>query len=165
MPFSLPGVKPGSDIESLFKAIGFVVIQWGHAEQALDLIVAVIFHRFGGNPLLTRRPKMLAEKLKFLSKCFLQIPELEKYRVDGEALLSRFASTGKKRHDLVHGAITNLSCENGAFIFAKIDVNQDGHAVRSVVLHQSEFPGLIKELLGLGADANKFARKICSDRS
>ena len=103
---------------------------------------------------------MLAQKLEFLRKCFLQIPELKKYRIDGEALLSGFGITGKKRNDLVHGAITNLSIENGAFKFAKIDVNYDGHALRTVVLDQSEFSELIKELLGLGADANKFARKI-----
>lgn len=43
MPFDLPGVKLGSDIESLFKAVGFVVVQWDHAEQCLDLMVAAIF--------------------------------------------------------------------------------------------------------------------------
>lgn len=160
MSFHLPGVKPGSDIESLFKAIGFVVVQWGHAEQSLDLLVAAILHRFDGNPLLKHRPRMLEPKLDFLRKCFLQLPGLEQFRVEGEALLSRFAITGKKRNDLVHGAITNLSIENGAFIFSKIDVNQEGHALRAVVLDQSEFPGLRKELLALGVDVNKLARKI-----
>jgi hypothetical protein len=33
--FDLPGVKPGSDLEALFKAIGFVVVQWGLAEDLL----------------------------------------------------------------------------------------------------------------------------------
>jgi hypothetical protein len=160
MSFHLPGVKPGSDIESLFKAIGFVVVQWGSAEQSLDLIVAAIFHRFVGNPLLKRRPRMLAAKLDLLRNCFQQLPGLEQFRADGEALLSRFAIAGNKRHDLVHGAIANLSIENGAFTFAKIDVNQDGHSVRTVVLDQSKFPYLIKELLRLGDDANKLGRSI-----
>lgn len=38
MSFDLPGVKSGSDIETLFKTVGFVVVQWGYAEQSLDLI-------------------------------------------------------------------------------------------------------------------------------
>ena len=63
MSFDLPGVKPGSDIETLFKAVGFVVVQWGMDEQHLDLIVAVIFHRFGGHPLLNRRPTNLSQKI------------------------------------------------------------------------------------------------------
>jgi len=55
MAFDLPGVKPGSDIETLFKAVGFVVIQWGFAEQSLDLMVATIFHSFDGHlPALSR---------------------------------------------------------------------------------------------------------------
>jgi hypothetical protein len=134
MPFHLPGVKPGSDLESLYKAIGFVVVHWGGAEQSLDIIVAAIFHLEDGSPLFKKRPKMLADKLDFLSKCFLQLPWLDQFRSEGELLLSSFASTGKKRHDLVHGAIANLSLEDGAFIFAKFDINKDGHHLRTVVL-------------------------------
>ena len=44
MPLDLPGVKPGSDLETLFKAVGFVVVQWASAEQSLDTLVAAIFH-------------------------------------------------------------------------------------------------------------------------
>jgi len=102
MSFHLPGVKPGSEIESLFKAIGFVVVQWGSAEQSLDLMVAAVFHRFVGNSLLKRRPRMHAAKLDLLRKCFSQLPDLEQFRVDGEASLSRFAIAANKRHDLVH---------------------------------------------------------------
>ena len=64
----------------------------------------------------------------------------------------------------MHGAIANLSLEDGAFIFAKLDINKDGHHLRTVVLDQSEFSGLIRELLHLGADANKLARKIWTAR-
>ena len=160
MPFHLPGVKPGSDIESLFKAIGFVVVQWGSAEQSLDLIVSAIFHRYVGNSLLKRRPRMLAAKLDLLRKCFQQLPGLEQFRAEGEILLSRFATAGNKRHDLIHGAIADFSIENGGFTFIKIDINQDGHSVRTVVLYESEFLHLIKELLRLGDDANKLGRRI-----
>jgi len=37
MSFNLPGVKQDSDIESLFKSVGFIVVQWGHCEQSLSL--------------------------------------------------------------------------------------------------------------------------------
>ena len=59
MVFDLPGVKPGSELESLFKAVGFVAIQWGFSEQSLDLMVASIFHSFDGHPVLKRRPQNL----------------------------------------------------------------------------------------------------------
>ena len=160
MSFVLPGVKPGSDIESLFKTVGFVVVQWGHAEQCLDLMVAAIFHGFDGNPLLKKPPRMLAEKLEFLTKSFTQLSELEQFRPEGESLFARFKKMGHKRHDLVHGAIANLEIDNGAFVFAKLDINKDGHELRNVTLEQSEFSSLVKELLRLGSDANKLARQV-----
>ena len=161
MSFDLPGVKPGSDIETLFKAVGFVVIQWGHNEQCLDLIVAAIFHRFDGHPLLTRRPVNLEPKIEFLQECFIKIPELNQFRAEIEALLPRFAATGEKRNDLVHAAISETSIENGSFTFAKIDVKpKDSHSVRPLVLDEADWPAFRKELLGLGQDAVSLARKV-----
>lgn len=160
MLFDLPGVKPGSDIESLYKAVGFVIVQWGHAEQCLDLMVGAIFHGFDGHSLLKKRPKMLAEKLKFLRKSFTQLPGLEQFRSEGESLFARFSTIGNKRHDLVHGAIANLGIDNGEVVFAKLDINKDGHHLREVALGQSEFSSLVKELLRLGTDANKLARQV-----
>lgn len=63
MPFDLPGVKPGSDLETLFKAVGFVVIQWGQIGQNLDLMVAGLFHTFAGRQLLKHRPRNLEPKV------------------------------------------------------------------------------------------------------
>ena len=53
MAFELPGVEPGSDLDQLFKAVGFVVIQWGNAEQTLDLLVVAVFSRYESHDLLT----------------------------------------------------------------------------------------------------------------
>lgn len=39
------------DMDALFRAIGFVVVQWGQAEQSLDLLVAALFQECGGKPL------------------------------------------------------------------------------------------------------------------
>lgn len=162
MSFDLPGVKPGSDIETLFKTVGFVVVQWGHNEQCLDLIVVAIFHRFDGHPLLTRRPVNLEPKIKFLQECFAKILELDQFRAEIEAILPRFAAAGKKRNDLVHAAISEISIENGSFTFAKIDVKpKDSHSVRSLVIDDADWPAFRKELLGLGRDAVALARRVC----
>ena len=161
MMFDLPGVKPGSDLETLFKAIGFVVVQWGYAEQSLDLMVAVIFHRFKGNALLKRRPQNLEPKVDFLRKCFAQLPELARFKAESDALLTRFSVAGKKRNDLVHGAIANLSAEGGAFTFLKIDVKpKDGHSIRSIVLDDSDWTEFRRELLRLGKDGQSLAQTV-----
>lgn len=161
MTFDLPGVKPGSDIETLFKAVGFVVVQWGLAEQSLDLIVASVFHAFDGHPSLPkRRPQFLEPKVKLLEKCFSEIPELAPFRAEGEALLARFAATGKKRNELVHGAISDISIEDDSFMFLKVDLKQNEHHIRPVFLEDSDWTESRQELLRLGRDGQSLAQKV-----
>jgi hypothetical protein len=161
MSFDLPGVKPSSDIETLFKAVGFVVVQWGFAEQSLDLMVATIFHFFDGHPLLKRRPQHLEPKLEFLEKCFAEIPKLAQFRAESEALLLRFATAGKKRNELVHGAISEISIEDGAFMFLKVDIkSKEHHSIRSVFLEESEWPAFRNELMSLGREGQSLGKKV-----
>ena len=161
MPFDLPGVKPGSDIETLFKAVGFVVVQWGFAEQSLDLLVANIFNFFSEHPSLKRRPTNLEPKIEFLRGCFATIPALEQFRTESEMLLPRFAAIGKRRNDLVHGAISGTSIEDGSFMFLKVDVKpKEHHSIRSVFLDDSDWPAFRKELLGLGRDGQSLAQRV-----
>ena len=161
MSFDLPGVEPDSDIEKLFKAVGFVVVQWGMDEQHLDLVVAAMFHRFGGHPLLNRRPTNLSQKIELLRRCFAEFNELEHFQTECDALLTRFASAGKKRNDIVHGAIADFSAEDGAFIFSKIDVvPKEHHSIRSVFLDDSDWSAFCKELLGMGRDGLSLARRV-----
>jgi hypothetical protein len=160
MPFDLPGVKPGSDLETLFKAVGFVVVQWGSAEQSLDLMVANIFYYFNGDPSLKKRPRNLEPKVKFLQERFAEFPELAQFRAVSETLFSRFLEAGKKRNDLVHGGMASLSIENGQFILLKLDVSPTGHHIRSVVLDEVEWPAFRKELLRLGKDGLSLAKRV-----
>lgn len=161
MAFDLPGVNPGSDIETLFKAVGFVVIQWGFAEQSLDLMVANIFHSFDGHSLLKRRPQHLEPKVEFLRECFAEIPELAQFKAESDALLTRFSVVGKKRNDLVHSAIATTSAEDGAFTFLKVDVKpKEHHSIRSVFLDDEDWTQFRRELLLLGKDGQSLAQRV-----
>ena len=47
-----------SDFDSetaLYSQVGFIVIQWGHCEQSLELLVNTLFREFGGNALPKRK--------------------------------------------------------------------------------------------------------------
>ena len=161
MSFDLPGVERGSDSETLCKAVGFVVIQWGMDEQHLDLIVAAIFHRFGGHPLLNRRPTNLSQKIELLRQCFTEFNELSQFQTECDALLTRFVTAGKRRNDIVHGAIAGISAGNGALIFSKIDVvPKEHHSIRLVFLDDSDWPAFRKELLSLGRESLSLAQRV-----
>jgi hypothetical protein len=65
-------LESDENTDALFKAIGFIVVQWGHAEQSLDLLVAAMFEKHNGSHLLKKKklPTMLQPKLPFVQKCF-----------------------------------------------------------------------------------------------
>lgn len=150
------------DMDALFRAIGFIVVQWGQAEQSLDLLVAALFQECGGKRLTkkNRMPFMLAPKLEFVRKCVTQLPKLAPFRDEGLSLVSVFETLSKKRHDLIHGAVASLSPVDNAFPFLKLDVKDNVHHVREIRLEASEFPVLTKDLVRLGADAGSLARKV-----
>ena len=161
MIFDLPGVKPGCELESLFKAVGFVAIQWGFSEQSLDLMVASIFHSFDGHPVLKRRPQNLEAKVDFLRKCFTGIPKLTQFAAESDALLRRFSAVAKKRNDLMHGAIADITVKAGAFTFLKVDVKpKEQHSIRLVFLADEEWAEFRRELMRLGKDGQSFAQKV-----
>ena len=150
------------DMDALFRAIGFIVVQWGQAEQSLDLLVAALFQECGGKRLAkkNRMPFMLTPKLEFVRKCVTQLPKLAPFREDRLALVSAFESLSEKRHDLIHGAVSSLSPVDDAFPFLKLDVKDNEHHVREIRLEASEFPALANDLVRLGADAGALARRV-----
>lgn len=105
MPISPGGTKyDDEELDALFKAVGFVVVQWGQAEQSLEMIVAMLYQDLGGKPLTNRIPVLLTPKLDFVGKCLTTIPTLHQFKLDGNALIQRFKELSQKRHDLIHGA-------------------------------------------------------------
>jgi hypothetical protein len=161
MIFDLPGVKPRSDLETLFKAVGFVVVEWGIAEQSLDLMIAIMFLSFDGHPLLKRRPTNLEKKVEFLHECFAKFPQLEQFKAESDALLTRFSINEKKRSDFVDGAIASFPADDDAFMISKIDgVPKQHHTNRSVVIDDSVWPVFHRELLSLGRDGQAFTNRV-----
>jgi hypothetical protein len=161
MTFDLPGVEPGSDIESLFKAVGFIAVQWGFVEQSLDLMLASIISCFDGDPLLEKRPQNLKPKVKLLRKCFTKFPELKQFSYESVGLLKRFLDIGEKRNDLMHGAIANISAKDSAFKFLKVDVSPNNqHSARLVYLRDEEWTEFRRKLIRLGKEEQALAQRV-----
>ena len=161
--FKLPGVKQGSDLESLFLAIGFIVIQWGQAEQSLDLMVSTLSHAYQGKK-RKRLPVMLEVKIDFLRQCIDSTPEIASSAEDLKALLSEFELLAPIRHDLVHGAITSITPTSRGFTFLKLDADKEYNTTRPALLSGAEFPSLRRRLLRLAGEAYRLARVVLDSR-
>ena len=161
--FKLPGVKQGSDQESLFIAIGFIVVQWGQAEQSLDLMVSTLSHAYHGKK-RKRLPVMLEVKIDFMRQCIANTPEIAGPAKDMEDLLIEFESLAPMRHDLVHGAISSIVPTSRGFTFLKLDADKEYNTTRQVLLSGAEFPSLRRRLLRLATEATRLARVVADSR-
>jgi len=166
MNIALPGVKPGTNAESLFKTIGFVVVNWGHCEQSLELLVNTLFRSYGGSklPKFKKMPKPLASKIAFVKECAEHISALAPFRTEIESLLRDFEAITQTRHDLIHGALTDAPVVDGVYSFIRLDTHPDIHEVKSFQYDLKAFPSLAEALLRLGADAPTVAKRIFDAR-
>lgn len=148
-----------SEWDDFLRSIGSITISWGLAEFSLDAIIAVFFKKFGTRLNEKRLPKMLNDKIKFANKCLSHISSLHEFKTDGEVLLSNFSRLGNKRHEIIHGALTQLP-QNGMALFAKLDIKDNLHHRRSVPFDGEQSQILMQELQRLGNDAANFANMI-----
>jgi hypothetical protein len=149
-----------NELDGLFKAVGFAVIQWGQAEQSLDLATGLLYNELGGKPLAKRLPKMLETKLELIETCLIRLPILARLRTEGRVLVADFRRLSAMRHQIIHGAVSSVSAKDGGFEFMKLDIKDDEHVVRDFRFDGQEFPKLTKDLIDLGANTIKFAGRL-----
>ena len=155
-----PDPKIASDLDTIAKAVGLIVLQWGQAEQSLDLLVAMLWQSFDGKNHAKKIPFMLEPKVKFLRACIGAEPLLKEEVATSDELLSRFEELSSLRHDLIHGAVASISPVDNAFIFAKLDVKDGFHHHREVRIEAAEYPRIIDRLVKLGRDANALNQRV-----
>ena len=158
---------PSDDkLNALYSQIGFIVVQWGHCEQSLELLVNTLSRQYGGNKLPRRKriPKPISEKISFVKECAQQIPSLAPFKQALTKLAKEFDAIMQKRHDLVHGALTDDPVIDGVFTFIRLETHPDIHEVKASTHDLNEFPSFAKTLVRLGADAPRVARLVFDAR-
>lgn len=150
------------DTKALFSAVGFIVVQWGQAEQCLELISHTLFQEFGGKRLASEHklPKMLGRKVAFVRKCFNKIPAVAEFKTEALEMLDLFNELADDRHNVIHGAITSMSEVDGAFEFLRLEHNDAGYLFTTYRLEGHAFPTLAKKLVRMGGIASKLEPKL-----
>lgn len=132
------------------------MIQWGQAEQSLDLCVAMLWHEFNArnSGKKQRIPMMLAPKITFLREAFDSIPELALLKQQAGAVFDEFDRLGNLRDDMTHGAVVALEPIGGCFVLNKLDIRDGFHHVREVKIPIADYPKLAGDLVALGRNAH-----------
>lgn len=149
-----------STYESLCAYIGHIVLNWASAEQSLDICVTMVFHHFGGRALRKDLPRSLNRKTEFLGKAFRTIDVLKPISKSGIEIVDRMNSLSKKRHDMVHGALSVTHQIRGAWHFLKIDYGTDIHEARDVSYSSLDFQIAGSEMLALSGDVTLLASRL-----
>lgn len=149
-----------ADLNALAKAVGLVVLQWGQAEQSLDLLVAILWHSFNGKRYAKKIPLMLEPKIEFVRACTSSDPGLSQFRDAAEELLEQFKDLSSVRHELIHGAVASISPVDNAFVFAKLHIHDGYHHHREVRFEVAEYPRLVQKLIDLGRMAHELAAAV-----
>jgi len=117
---------PEEVLGHLYTMTGMIVTNWSFLENALDHWTAITFQDFRSSEIESKMPRMLGEKIKFLSKCFRRIDGLAPFREDAMKVISRCEELSDMRHYVVHGVLSGYDAEdNATFVFRKIDVAKD----------------------------------------
>lgn len=152
-----------ADLHSLYRAVGAFIVNWGSAEMALDMAVALLYREHGGRAITKRKriPKQLEVKLRFVRDCVSKIPALSAHKDLAEDMAQRFERLAPTRHDLVHGAIADLVPEGTVFAFAKLDHDEpDIHTLREFGFDAEHFPKLYDDVIAMGRAAIDFVQAL-----
>jgi hypothetical protein len=81
-----------------------------------------------------------------------------------ESLVTDFEALTQKRHDLVHGALTDAPVVNGVYSFIRLDTHPEIHEINDFRYDLNSFPSLAGALIRLRADTPRIARLVFDAR-
>lgn len=91
-----------------------------------------------------------------------RLPVLFKFRDECAALLTRVLEASDRRHDLIHGAVTELRPDpiTGAFSFRRIGYRGGEHTFTEFTVTPNDFQAFAPVLTDLVTDAIAFSQKL-----
>jgi hypothetical protein len=143
------------DLDNLARMVGLLVIQWGSAEQTLELTVSALFNSGTGPKIKSGKvPQPLTAKLDYLSRCAERMVALMPIRSSIAKLIEDFKLLSDLRHSLIHGAASSINHEDGVYSFGKIDLVNGVQEHRNITLDVREFDNHVRKFINLGSDAH-----------
>jgi hypothetical protein len=157
---SRPGSTDAEDLDLIARGVGLVVLQWGQAEQSLELLVASLWQSFSGHRFAKRIPVLLVPKVSFVRACIAGTSALKPLESRVLSLLAEFERLSALRHDLIHGAPASIAAVDGHFVFVRLNVQDGFHHTREVRIPIEQYPKLVDSLVALGSEAHQVAHEV-----
>ncbi|HAF81488.1 MAG TPA: hypothetical protein DCG66_10800 [Brevundimonas sp.] len=88
----------------MLMAYGASTLHWSVLENCIDLLVAITFHRFGGNEIDKEIPRMFGRKTKYLKKVFRRSSALSPVADMAIRAIEDAEELSDRRHLITHGS-------------------------------------------------------------
>lgn len=112
--------------ENFYAAIGRLTISWAHLEFALDCMVEIMHHGFGGKDIEPEIPRALQRKINYLRAAFKQLSLPEKSTQGYQSLFDAVEAAAQTRHDVIHGIVIEQAEQGGEATMVRALRNKKG---------------------------------------
>ena len=98
-------------------------------------------------------------KIKYMRDSFNKLPKLKTYKNTTNNILDDIDKLKTRRHELIHGTITNLDDINGVLKIIKLDFNNEIHecVINNILFDTKEFTKLTKDIVNLASKLSKIS--------
>jgi hypothetical protein len=151
---------PMDELQSLYSAIGYVMVKWSFIDQALDSATNTIYRRCGGHELRKQMPKFLTEKTAFIAKAAAELPQLSRFKTAANKVTGTAARIKDYREDFAHSTLTSVAHVDGVYSFARLDAKQHEHELIEWTFDVRNFPKMADDLERLAKDAQQLAKAL-----
>ena len=149
------------DFENLCAAIGFISVNWALTENFMDSVVLAIYQDFGGRKIERSIPRSLNKKIDFCRKAIRRLPSFSRYGVALLPLLNDMETLSEKRHDFIHGVVTNIKRDpDGTFPIMRLIYGRHEHTMREIKFDPNDFPGLVQDIQKLQTQMGQFSLQV-----
>ena len=155
--FDLGGFAMANDTsradEAFFAAVGRLTLSWGHLGIALDAMVEIMYHGFGGREIEPEMPRQLQRKITFLRTAFKKLPLGQKAIQGYLGLFDQIEAAAQTRHDMIHGAVVEQAEGGGEATMVRVTRRGKG-------VTKKRFKVTTRSILKAAIDAQKLSSKV-----
>jgi len=132
--------------EAFFGAIGRLTISYAYLELFVDSVVSVIHHSGGSTHIEREMPRSFKRKIAYLRKFTNKAPINELAREGYRVHLRALNHASEKRHDVIHGVVTEHAERSGKATFVRVMHERGKTHKREVELTTTDIMKIAREI-------------------
>ncbi len=144
------------------KLVGAMVLHYAKLEHWLDGMVKTIYDTVSGAQLICKGyPFNAVAERKFLRECFEQLPQLQGFKEEAMKLLDDLELPSERRHDIVHGHLSEVNLETGDLEFTRVFPGVDKKPLRRTIsVSAVDLLGLSRQINDLRTKAEDLTQRL-----